>query len=66
MDKLAPVEIPSRINTDTIIKAMQHDKKSENDKINFVIPVSRREVEISNKIDINILNNEIVKFFTNR
>ncbi len=66
MDKLAPIEIPSRINTDTIIKAMRHDKKSENDKINFVIPVSRREVEISDKIDINILNNEIVKFFTNR
>ena len=66
MDKLAPVEVPSRINTDTIIQAMRHDKKSENDKINFVIPVSRREVEISDKIDINILNNEIVKFFTNR
>ena len=66
MDKLAPIGNLSKINTEKIIKAMSHDKKNENDKINFIIPISRREVEISDKIDINTLKDEIVKFFTNK
>ena len=66
MDKLAPVENLPKINTDLIIKAMKHDKKTEDNKIKFVIPVSKREVEISEKVDINILEKEIVKFFTNK
>ena len=65
MDKLSPIENLPKVNTTAVKKAMTHDKKSENNRINFVIPISRREVEISDKIDINILNDEIVKFFTN-
>ena len=66
MDKLVPVKNLPKINTNTVIKAMYHDKKTENNKINFVIPISRREVEITNNIDINMLNNEIVNFFANK
>ena len=66
MDKLAPVDNLPKVNASLVQKAMTHDKKSENNKINFVIPISRREVEITENIDINILNDEIVKFFTNK
>ena len=66
MDKLAPVDNLPKVNVSLVQKAMTHDKKSENNKINFVIPISRREVEITENIDINILNDEIVKFFTNK
>ncbi|MBQ7450861.1 3-dehydroquinate synthase [bacterium] len=66
MDILSPIEDIPKINVSTVKKAMTHDKKNENNKINFIIPVSKREVEITEKIDMNILEEEIVKFFTNR
>ncbi len=65
MDKLSVIEKIPKINLNSVIKSMVHDKKSEDGKIKFVIPVSRREVEITDKINLDILNDEIVKFFTN-
>ena len=65
MDKLISLRSLPKINVSEIKKAMNYDKKNEDGKINYVIPVSRRTVEIINEIDEKALDNEIVKFFTN-
>ena len=65
MDKLAPVDNLPRINMASLKEGIAHDKKAQNGKIKYVIPKSRREVEITDNIDEKILEDEIVNFFTN-
>lgn len=65
MDKIAnDVKIP-KINTDKIKEAILHDKKNVDNKVKYVVPTSRREVEITDNVNQNILNEEIIKFFIN-
>ena len=66
MDNLSPINNVPKINYKKIKEAMLHDKKNESGKIKYVIPVSRREVEVTDNINEKILDNEIVKFFTNQ
>lgn len=66
MDKLAPIINLPKIDISKVKEGMIYDKKSENGKIQFVIPSSRREVQITDNVDVNLLSDEIVKFFTNK
>ena len=65
MDKLSPVEKLPKINIKHIKEAITHDKKNDNGKIKYIIPCSRREVEITEDINEKLLDEEITKFFTN-
>ena len=65
MDKLSPVEKLPKINIKNIKEAILHDKKNVNGKIKYIIPSSRREVEITDNVNEELLDEEIKKFFTN-
>ena len=65
MDKLAPdIKIP-KPNIKKLKDAVSHDKKNVDGKIKYIIPVSRRTVEITDNVNQSILDDEIEKFFTN-
>ena len=66
MDKLSPVDAVPNINLKRVKEAIKHDKKSESGKIKYVIPTARRAVEVTDNINKKILDDEIVKFFTNK
>ena len=65
IDKLAADVKNPKVSIDKIKEAIFHDKKTVNNKIKYVVPVSRREVEVTDGINQNILDEEITKFFTN-
>ncbi len=65
MDKLSPIENLPKISFSKVKDAISHDKKNVNNKVKYVIPISRREVKITDDINEHLLFEEIKKFFTN-
>lgn len=55
--------IPEEVKIDDIIEAMKHDKKVQNSKIRFVLPVKHSEVEIFDNIENEIVINTIKELY---
>ena len=65
MDKLSPIEKLPKINLSKVKEAISHDKKTVDNKVKYIIPISRREIKISDDINEELLFEEMKKFFTN-